>query len=654
MAKQTKRSDWWSSTSAADDGDFDLEGDAPSSSWLDDFDFAEYESEPEDRIGDMWSRYSARGRGDSPDLRIVDAQKVVQGFVDTFATGDKHYTVVFDESVQTAGTDFRARKVIVSHKPLFDRTLTAEQANVILTAMAVHESSHVRYGRETAKAIETHPDPRAKRISNILDDVRIERRFCADYPGYADVFAPAIDYVANATTHGTPLDPSTLKGVNRVSAAVRYAGHVAWTPETVAERDWWLAWAERGSADDRVKTHLAAIDEALARLDAEPVEEQDEPEDGPSKTPGGSQPTQSGGKQSSSDTQQDKDEQDESASDASEDEDEESATSGGTQPSTSSGASDEGDGPAFPECYADAIADAAEGNGIERAAQDIDAITAQEMVEAGKALTAPDPVDGSRGEVYTAPGGIARSRRAVETNRSAVASIRRAFARSRTGHYGIERGLRSGRIDNKSLVRIASDDARLFARRISASEGKYRIWLMVDVSGSMDGTPILQASAVAAALASAVRFLPNVELDVWGWSSGFRSMGTWGAVRVYQNGGNLANIGYLPNVPQGGTPDAQVLRWAGKAIRNGLAKDVTPVILFATDGAGSLQGDQTGLVESLRKGGVEVYAVAIGYLTDAVLTKLYGEGHYISWQGSIGRTAKPLGDLVARIASGRR
>lgn len=638
---------WWNSRSAVDDGlDLDDERDARDESWLDDFDFEDVASERQSTIGSIWGRYSGSYRpaagvaSTASALRLVSAQRMVQGFVDTFATGDKRYVVTFDESVVTAGTDFVGRKVVVSHKPLFDPTLDEDGANTILTAMAVHESAHVRYGRNTAKAINGHADRRAARISNILDDVRIERRFTEDYPGYAGVFRPALDYVATAATKGALVDPTKMDELGRLVATVRYTHHVAWTDETAAERDWWLDWADRGASKDTPAHHLAAVNEAIAHLDEVAAAEAAKPK--PSTgTPG----QQDGGNGQTSGQQ-----------DSGDDETE-------TNPATGSlGGNDGGYGaPAgdalvivLPDCFADGIESAAEDHGQTAWISDQ---RAQEMVNEGQALVEYGD-DGRLGEVYWAPGGVARRKAAIGRVAGASAAIRAAFARSRTGHDATTHGLRSGRISNRSLHRIAGDDVRIFSKRTAQSEGRFRVWLMVDCSISMEGRPLQDAMAVSAALASATRQLPNVALDVWGWTDSLKFyQASFSAVRVYADGGPVANIGYLDSIRNGGTPDGESLKWAVKAIKKAAKPGETPVVIMASDGEGSLsdfqkRGDD--IVGEARRSGVEVLSVALGGLDKDNQERIYGKGGYVAWAGSIAATAGPLGRIIGRMAAGTR
>ena len=114
-------------------------------------------------------------------------------------------------------------------------------------------------------------------------------------------------------------------------------------------------------------------------------------------------------------------------------------------------------------------------------------------------------------------------------------------------------------------------------------------------------------------------------------------------------------------------PDAPVLSWAAKEIRKQCRPDETPVIIMASDGAGSLQGEAywrgqsqvSSYVETpgpdrvaqARKAGIKVLSVAIGGLDPVAQQMVYGQGNFLAWRGSIQAMAKPLGDLLARIAS---
>lgn len=591
--------------------------------WYDDFRFDSGRGRDFDRIGSLWGKYGSTGF-DAYDqmgkteakraLRLSSALKLVQGFVDTFATGDKPYRVAFTD--QLGGSTSRAeRSIVVSHLPLFDKSLSEDQANRVVTGIACHEASHVRYGKEQGQvaAIVAREDKRAFELSNILEDARIERRFAEDYPGFAGIFDGAIEYIGHAsrerspeaaTEDGTQYDPSKLRQVAVAGLAIRYDAQTRWTPETQPEREWWQQWAQTYSADDSATLHEQGLRAGIAHLADEEKQGEGEGE----------------GKGSDS-------------SDAIEQ--------------------------AIAKCLNQAVSDAAR-NSDTLAKSVVDAITAQQIVEDTKQMEQTD--DGNLGEIIRrVPQNVGRT--PVKQDGLAVAAIRSAFARSRTGHWGTDRGHKQGRIDNRSLPRIAMNDHRLFAKRVAPSEGKYLIWLLVDCSGSMGGLPIQQASEVATALAAAARFLPNVSLTIWGWSDGRNQHSSrhlspaFGATRVYSSGESLTGIGALRHLAMGGTPDRATLSWAAKAIRAETPRGTEPVIIIASDGAGSLAGayywgSDDPVRDLSKKYEVKIVSVAIGGGLDDFQRKAYGHNGFVRWAGSISKTAKPLGDLVARIASG--
>ena len=128
------------------------------------------------------------------------------------------------------------------------------------------------------------------------------------------------------------------------------------------------------------------------------------------------------------------------------------------------------------------------------------------------------------------------------------------------------------------------------------------------------------------------------------------------AVRVYHSGDPIANISTLTGLVTGGTPDAAVVSWAARAIRKATPRDVQPVLIVASDGEGSLSsavhlGDTTFVSDLARKYQVQIVSVAIGDINETFQETAYGPKGYIGWKGSIAQAARPLGDLVARIAS---
>lgn len=678
---ETKQ-EWWKRTSAADDA---VEGSAARQrKWLDDdwlreFDFDDYRADSASQsIGSFWGRYGVADRTDEA-ARIAAAQKIVQGFANTFSTGDVAYRVTFSAGVATAGTSFASKAIVVSHRPLFDPTLTDDEAQVVLTRMACHEAYHDRYGRETAAAVRAtwptnHPlHDAAHRLGNLLDDVRIEARGDAEFPGFAYTSAPTLAYVARSTAPNAKA--ATLSPMNVAVAAVRYAPHVDWTGRE-NDRDQWIDWSVRGTATDDVDAHVAAVAEGLSILedqqDAQEQEQTPEPQAAPEPQDADEQDDAETDDADDATDETDDSETDETQSDAGEgttetdDDDEADADDDTDETDASQSADDEADAdetaeggeqdgegdqeqaePKFGECLGDAIGAAAEANGE---TSSMDEAHAQELVEQANALV--DDGLGGKGEVYYTAEGLTSQwgRSSAEPSAPAAAAVRTAFARSRTGHYDKQAGFRTGRIDNRGIVRIAENDYRVFNRRTAPSEGKYTVWLMVDCSGSMGGMPIYDAAAVSSAFAAASRGLPSVRMSIWGWTSGFRLGGSFGAARVWTTGDAISKVNDLTVLGRGGTPDAEMFSWATRAIIDEASLNGSqPVLIVASDGEGSLRS-HVDLIAKARRQGITVVSVALGGgVRPDQQRRMYGEGSFVPWLGTIERTARPLGKMVARI-----
>jgi Mg-chelatase subunit ChlD len=679
-------------------------------------------------LDDMWANHGFRYQPGATSVgaradALVTAHKMVKTFVDTFATGDVAYRVTFDPRVQTAGTDLQNKKVVISPAPALDPTLDSVGAGHVLTAMATHEASHVRYGRATAGAVTKEfgrENEAAHRLSNILDDVRIEARFVKDYPGYTDVFKPAIDYVAKAhldkDADGEPIlaKPSLANPIGLVVTAVRYPDWGDWTG-VEDERDWWIGWKDRWASEDRPGKHVEAVREGLARL-ALMSEKPDEPEPGkgepggPGDEPGPGQPgqAQSGqdetkGMADGQGSGDDPEDEDGEAGGADEDDDEDEddgydpdsqdgqPTGGersmGSEPSEEDdedgpdydpqgdygyapgvtdgkpGVSDdpnaEGgggtiDGSELPDCPADGIKEAAIRNGVKE--YNIDGREAQEIVEDSATLVEVERGPYGKIKVDIRPARSLKPRVTVArtpVSGSATSAIRAAFMRSRTGSTGKDEGQKRGRLDSGSLHRVAFNDPRLFHRRHAPDPGRYLIWMLVDQSGSMSGRPTDEVIGTSKAIASAIRHMPSLRSEVFGWTSaqarGMSRGANAGVYSVWKSGENIDTIDDLRRINQGGTPDLEALAWAGQAIRRQVLPNEKPVIIMMSDGYGygaQYMGEQ---VEKLRKAGVEVLGVAIGNIARSTMEQTYGPKKVVHWEGSITATAGPLARMLGKM-----
>jgi len=244
-----------------------------------------------------------------------------------------------------------------------------------------------------------------------------------------------------------------------------------------------------------------------------------------------------------------------------------------------------------------------------------------------------------------------------EVSGHAAAAIRNAILRSRTGTSGTERYQKRGKLDGKSLQRLAMQDTRIFKRNIAPDPGKFLIWVMVDVSGSMGGSPVSDAATVARALADASMGTPTVRLEVWAWSDPFMRRHAYevgaraGVVRVWNRHLPTTEVFKLAQLPMGGTPDAPVLDWAWRAILKETHQGEIPAIIMCSDGWGDYQMPQ--VIDKARKHGVMVKSVALGSLSERMQEQRFGRGNYVPWQGSIAATARPLANMILDIATGK-
>lgn len=309
----------------------------------------------------------------------------------------------------------------------------------------------------------------------------------------------------------------------------------------------------------------------------------------------------------------------------------------------------------FPECVADGVEEVAEANGAS-AGKD-----AHRRAE--RAVRAQDGIESTqygKVAVYKTTRGF-RLHKGQNgdpmVSATAAAAIRNAIMRSRTGHTGVARHQARGRLDSRGLHRIAMADHRLFKRTSAPDPGRFLVWVMVDVSGSMSGSPIADAATVARALADASSGTPTVRLAVWGWSDPFlyeqaRYGGaSAGVAKVWETGQPVNNVFKLTELSMGGTPDSAVLEWSWRSIQREAHSTEQPVVIMCSDGWGDRSLPV--VIERATKHGVAVKSVALGdYVHEADQLERFGKGNYVPWRGSIEETARPLATMIARMAAG--
>jgi hypothetical protein len=289
---------------------------------------------------------------DDPDRAGLDARTVeigritdaVQTVVDALTPPDGGRYIVGFVDMQTAATDLTARRIIVSSKPVFDRSLSLIEKAVVVATFAAHEIGHTIVTRPRADLIKAHnPKSGFHAVANLADDIILEPFMVDRFPILEDAFAFTGEWVLRTTAKHLPRVedgewPTTPSRFNTLISATRYGptAPIIWKGQrAIEEREWGINWAERLIAA-RLNDHatfLALCDEAWERIrtkDDDNVEIEEPPgTDGP-VGPGGDEP-QPG---------------DEPGEDGEDGDDDQPTTDGPTQPGepTDEDGEDEGEG----------------------------------------------------------------------------------------------------------------------------------------------------------------------------------------------------------------------------------------------------------------------------------------------------------------------
>lgn len=239
---------------------------------------------------------------------------------------------------------------------------------------------------------------------------------------------------------------------------------------------------------------------------------------------------------------------------------------------------------------------------------------------------------------------------------AATGAIRAAFMASRSGHNETRRHRRNGSLDGRALHRVASFDGRVCKSFNAPSPQHWRVWLMIDVSSSMRNV-IAECRDVASALVRAAQFVPSIEMEVFAWSDPFvydpmaLTSKTFGIVRLWTHGAPLSDLDYLPSIPMGNTPDAEMMAWTVQEMPKHIRPRERGLVIVASDGSGNDPREMQRQIMLARKSGLTVISVALGGVNVATQQYLYGPKSYVQWRGSITETARPLAQMLARIVA---
>lgn len=246
-----------------------------------------------------------------------------------------------------------------------------------------------------------------------------------------------------------------------------------------------------------------------------------------------------------------------------------------------------------------------------------------------------------------------------------VASIQTTFNRSRLSRQGWQSGLLEGRIDGRRVYR---NDARgsldIFRDRNAPTITKVNLWVIIDSSGSMNGTKIERAQDLAGTLVAAFQRIPSVRLQVWQHNA--MGDGDVNLYRVYAPGKNTVNK-MRANVG-GGNADGFALQAIGDLALKAGRPDERTIVWMISDGLPSAQGTgstrhdlanhSTLVCAGLRAKGLTVIATAIeGFNQDFV--QMYSPEWIMEFKSSLpadkawAELAQQIGAIVGRALAKR-
>lgn len=169
------------------------------------------------------------------------------------------------------------------------------------------------------------------------------------------------------------------------------------------------------------------------------------------------------------------------------------------------------------------------------------------------------------------------------------------------------------RIDSRSVYRVAcrTPDTRIFAARRDKQDDNTAIVLLTDRSGSMNPEKMSVALQATFVTGEALELLPGVTCAVgaFPWGRDLAELKAFGA----KPRAGFFNIG-----SSGGTPMAEALLWAGMILTH--RPERRKIVIPMTDGSPDDIGTTRKAVERLKSCGIEVYG--IGILDSSILNWL--------------------------------
>jgi len=641
------------------------------------------------RLAAEWGLHYGLGAR-SCDERVLEALNTVL----ESTVSERGYRLRFIDG-GTAYTTFADKVIAVTAKPVEHLAGRPGEAFAVLAAMVCHEVGHVWYTQDLMPALEARwpasdPDRNvAFRVSNVLEDVRLERRFVERLPGWKGVFHVALSYLSHETGNRAPGEPTNAsEALNVWLAAQRYRRYCQWPSPLGTRTAEAFALADECDAaiTDDPAGHVALVERVLGWLYTFPKAPRQPDPDGPGGStpqPTDGQPDPDGGDEGEGGERRTSNGTcdcgcgcvealafataaccDKCGHEVTQSGQGGSGGQGGDEPTDGPDGGSGGEGGDEGE-PGQSGGPQGGGNGPETHDEpgpivpDEDLPTTlddliNEGSDAAKRLNArqDDPnrttyehQDGSVLEVRDAEVSPYPVRDVVEPHPEGASLVADAFTSTRLSHERLESGFQSGRFRGSSARRAATGSLNVMYRPVGQSKTKLSLHVVIDWSGSMGGYGVRNADRLAQAIGDGLWQVREVRTSIWHYASGY-------AERVWRTESQrpvrdcLAGTRYSG----GGTPTGLALRGISKVADREVGYDERLVYVSITDGAPSDADAVRVFCEEQRAAGNVVLGIYVdrgGADASMVeyMRRQYGEGT-VAFDGSWDHLAADIATVV--------
>lgn len=569
------------------------------------YDYYDYKAAPKKNyLTDWWHGYGYSGSGGGQDERkLAIALGAIRTTVSVINDSGKKYSVEFADDSGTqpqSYTAYQDRRIVVSPQALLDSSVNESDGIEISSGFGLHEASHAQYSESTVKALmeptELTPITVTSLLHNLLEDLRIERLTSAKFPGFESYFDEANAYLWKKTSAHAPREWGGKDGTIE-SKLGSIIGSAKWPVEygeivdassdqrLKDEYPWWKDWGQRYVQGGDLRGLLV---EAMNRLRADPetakqLAEREKQEKAFEKSQGVDF-TDMGDEEFSQWLEQMRQQL-------------KAQTKLQPCPSHSGGQKMkltqkqaeqinkmvreelQLSQPNVPERFADATGKAP------------DTVTTRPEQDANRWYQRPDP--------------------------GLVARMKSAFFFRKAAPSWSERLLKAGSIDDEELYRVASGDYRVFERRVVEETPDTQVTLLIDLSGSMGGTNIENAQAMATVMLECLRLMKGATVRVRGHRSGY----SYGCevFRIWEPGDPVQRLGLLRQLNGGGNYDGYAIDYCADELVKVSKANESKVLIVLSDGRpnGTAYGGESAeshvhrVVEHYEKKDVTIIQIAI-------------------------------------------